>query len=709
MGEGTLPIAVAPSRSSSGDVLAREIGLHWVVCAWAAFVLSLVFFSFAVANWNSIFFSAATTILFVLPGILVMPALLGSDRHSFLLRTIVGSVFGTAISSYVAVVTGIVVGWSPKAIGMAIGGLCCICFAIARFFRGNIPLLAREWTRTDSLILGVMSTVVVVFSTLPAMHVGKLTSRGYAYTWLYGIDFLARNDFTVAMTRKIPPDLFWMTGVPLRMYLIGYAAPAFAYSSSRESVNLHSMTLLLTLVFALLLVACLYLFLRTIFSQTRVLAGAAFVALFAYSYYWPYDVLKAFTMKPGQRMQFYDSVSHLFQRSILVEPQALLATSLLLIVVSVLLLVRFRLTSFGLAAFLGICLGVSFGSDAMQGAVMIGWFGIFCVCRFVFVKDALKSEWTQFLTVVATTGIICGSYFLLGMYARSSSHLVVVEFNTWIVKYGLAFFPAEFGPLVVLGVWGAILWWRSSRHAEEFGWPLLVMAAIAMLPVLFLKQTTVPRTRMADRLLPIVLIAFTGFLIRELWSREGSRKARVAVIALVFLGIPTFFTDIYYASNVEDLYNTRYVRVEDMKACEWIRQNLPESAVIQGSYNYVTGPDRGVYISLISSFAQRPQVLGWFSGAATLVDDGWTLAEKRREDIESSLSSGDLTSVVWFVQKYSVDYIYVSSVEDRKFKRLRPLLQSSPDQFQEVYSQDGVAIFRYLGKGKIPLLPASGS
>lgn len=696
MSDSTIPIEIASPQPTSVARTPDNIDRRLVMVLWGAFVISLGALSFRIAGLSTILYTLATLALFSLPGLLIAPVFMGNDSDNWQPRAIIGATFGITLSGYTAVVTSFVAGWSPKWIVASILGLSCICALLSRALKGRCALPTRGWARVDSAILPGIGTVLVLFSTSPVMHVGKLTARGYAYTWLYGLDFVARSDFALSMTGKLPPNFYWMTGVPLRMYLVGYAAPAFAVSASGRAIDSHAMLLLMTLAFGFLLLGCLFIFLRTMFSDTNVLVSTMFTSLVAYSYYWVYDAAKAPFIQPGHRFDFHDSVSHLFQRTILVEPQAALTTSLLLIILTFLTFTGYRLKNFSLAVFLGICLGLSFGSEAMQGMVAIGWFGLLYLLRFIIVKGTLREELFPFLATVATTGVVSASYFLVGMYQRSSSHLVTVDFNTWMLKYGVFFLLAEFGPLIILGIWGAVRWWRQGR--EPMAWGPFLLAFVAMVPVMFLQQVTTPRPRMADRLLPITLLVFSAYLFKELWSSRGTRVSRSWALALILLAVPTFFTDIYYTSNVDDLYNTRYVLTEDMAACKWIRQNLPESAIVQGTYNYYITPDRGLYFSLISSFAQRPQVLGWFSGAATLVDDGWDIARQRRAEIESTMGSGNLNSLVGFLNKYSVDYLYVGTAEQRLYHPLLPLVQGAPDDFQQVYSKDGVFIFRYLGK-----------
>jgi hypothetical protein len=699
MTESTLRIVAPPSPTEGAAIdISRTLRFPYVVALWTLFLLGLALLSIGIASFTAILYCAAAFSLFALPGLLIAPVFFGTGPEVRFQRAIVGAVFGITISSYAAIVVGFRYGWNPKLISLAIVALSCFCALTGRLFRGRLCLAVRKWTSLDHAILAGLGIVLVFFSALPALHVGQLTSHGYAYTWLYGFDFVYRSDVIQAMTLKFPPDWSWMTGVPLRMYLVGYALPAFAYAAAGKTVALHSVLLLMTLCSGFLLLASLYFYLRTLFSETKVLLFSLFLAFFAYSYYWIYDAAKVLLISSLHGVRLYGSVSHHLQRALLVEPQAALATSLLLIVLSVLALVRYRLNDYVLAVFLGVCLGVSFGAEAMQGLLAIAWFGLFYLGRFLFAKGSLRGEGGPFLATVLSCGVISGSFFLLGMYQSSTSHLSPLALNVWILKFGLAYFPLDLGPLLLLGVWGIARWWRDAR--EDFGWPLLLLGAIVLLQVLFVFQK--PPARMGDRFLWLVLLPFAAYLFRDLWSSSSKRSARLLLAAITLLAIPTFFTDVYFTSATNNLPETYYVRPEDMQACRWIRQNLPETAVIQGDYNYFAGPDRGLYMSLIASFAQRPQVLGWATNGAFVVDNGVNLARQRRLDIDAALSSREVSSLVDFARNYSVDYLYLGPSEQAKYPQLLPLLRAAPAQFREVYSQNGVSLFRLLASGNTP-------
>src|SRR5215813_2925786 len=239
----------------------RTIREPWVTVPWAIFLVSSALLSSALASRIAIIYTASAFVLFALPGIFVVRIFFADHPDTRAERTIIGTVFGIAISSYVAILVGFLVGWNVKAISLALIGLCCVCGLLGYRFKGSLQIPARAWTRADYSILAGIGIVLVLFSAIPSLHVGKLTSQGYAYTWLYGFDFLYRADVIQAMTTHLPPDWFWMSGIPLRMYLVGYALPAFAYTASGKVLALHSVLLLTTLVCGFLMLSSLYIFL----------------------------------------------------------------------------------------------------------------------------------------------------------------------------------------------------------------------------------------------------------------------------------------------------------------------------------------------------------------------------------------------------------------------------------------------------------------
>jgi uncharacterized membrane protein len=167
----------------------------------------------------------------------------------------------------------------------------------------------------------------------------------------------------------------------------------------------------------------------------------------------------------------------------------------------------------------------------------------------------------------------------------------------------------------------------------------------------------------------------------------------------VIVGIPTFFTDIYFTSRINDVNETRYVAPADYKACKWIKKSLPDRVVIQGEPEYLgfvggSNDRQELYVSLIADFAARRQVLGWKYVAQELIPNGDAVVNTRSKDLSEMLSTADIDALRHFATLYGIDYIYVGPYEQALHPHLLDTLATDSRAFTEIYSVDGVHLFR---------------
>ncbi len=674
--------------------------ISFVSVCWLACVL---------CSFKSLLYAFGSFLLFALPGWALGLALFGRQGYRCPEWLICGSALGIGLSGSVAVAVGYLIGWSP---GLVIAGLLIltgVCAMVA-WFSWDHPLLPapRNWEKWEYALLTAIIVVVVVFVAIPFFNIGKLTDNGYAYTWLFGYDFLVRGEYTLAMTRGFPPSVLPLAGELLKMYLVGYSLPAFIYTVSAKAVSLHMALLLSSLGLNCLLYSGLFVFVRIFHYSKRVLFSTFFVFLFGYSFYWAVSLAKSIVSTPGslpylqrlsEHLQLfrYGNVSHLLTPLVLVEPQAVQATCLVLFLLFVLELKRYNLGSFRLSFLLGVTLGVTFGTDALWGLTAMLWFGAVQLGKLLAEQNQRANRFGMLCTVIASCVLTCGAFFLLGMYPTSSHRQIYFEPYSWLFKFGALYFPIEFGPLLILGVWGFLLVLKRSRRA--FLAPLIALALVAVIEVGVLRFSVLPKTRMAVRVLPLVLIVGVGHLFRELYEGRGERRQIYVAWAIALMAVPTFFSDIHFTSNIHDVNETRYVSASDLKACDWIRRILPEGIVIQGEpqyLGYVGGynPREELFISLIADFAERPQALGWGYVASELVPNGERVVTTRMRDIESMLSARDTNAIIEVARKYSIAYIYVGPYEESLHPILLKTLASAPEAFDRVYSTEGVYIFR---------------
>jgi len=666
-------------------------------------LISLVLLVSSIASPSSALHTALAIGLFALPGIFVGMALFGTDLVRHPESLIFGAVFGIALSDYSAVAVSYLFQWSA---GKVLVTVICVAILSASLCwrRRNQPLITnlRPWEARDYTVLVGMFMAVLAFVAIPFSNLGRLTADGYAYTWLFGFDFLLRSAQTAMLTSHLPPDYLHLTGNAFHYYLASFALPAFAYSSSGKVLSLHPILLLVTLADGYLFLSCLYAFLRHFVVGLRALAWTAVVGLGGYSYYAWYILAKhslnqlANVSAPGAAASLagFGNVSHVLQRLFLDEPQALTGLSILILVLFLLEKVRYKVNNYGLAVVLGMALGIEFGVEGFYALVLGLWFGLVLAIRWIQTHGQMRDELGPSVTAIGLGGLIYSSFFFLGLYELASGRMLAVAPNWWALKYLPAYFPLEYGPMLILGLWGLRIWRQHSGWRDAL--PLFLLFVTILVHVFFVTGTTSKNLGLmrGNRLLPIVLLVWTAITFEKLFAQGGWPKGRRIAILLVVAAVPTVFTDLYFTSNIHDRQDTAYVRIADRSACEWIRRNLPETSVVQGEPDYYGLDDpQGKSLSLIADFAECPMVLGQYWIASTILPGSEPVAKQRLQDLHQMFGAKDVSRVIAIVMKYHINYLYFGPNERRLYPQFLGLVESAPSFFKQVYSKDEVHIF----------------
>lgn len=640
--------------------------------------------------------------LMALPGIFLGMALFGWDVRRQPESLIFGVPLGLMLSGYVTLMLGYLRHWSVPVITIALLILTAMTSLYA-IRRRQSPLLRclRLWKSADFSVLGGMGLTVLGFVTIPFSRVGELTPDGHAYTWLFGFDFLMRTAYSASITIGLPIDHIHMAGVPLQMYLVGYVLPAFSYTLCGETVHLQAILLVAEILFDLVFVGCLLAFWRLFAKSANALLLTAVVALIGYSYYGWLVIARHFasflpvSLATKLEAQFeFGSVSHLFQRLFMIEPQAVLALSVFLFILTVVLSSDRRL-GLALSCLLGLAIGVEFGVDAWLGLTLAAWFASVQLMRLWGHWDD-REVWFQSLSVAAIMGFLWATFFMVHMVGFSSGSLLTIRPYWWGIKFGVVQYAIEYGPMLPLGLLGLWSLWKSSRLRAI---ALSLIVAIAVFQDLFVGIAYLPHFRTGNRLLPIVFLAGTAWLFEH---TKPARAGKWLALAAIVLAVPTFVTDIIGASNISNRYDTYYVRSADVKACEWIRTHLPRAAIVQSKPDYVgdyqVSPSlRGENeISLIPEFALRRSALGAEYSARSLCAGCDNLAYLRESDLDTMFRARDAAEVLSMTAKYKIDYLYVGPYEQNQYPGFLSVLLASP-RFEEIYDQDSVHIFQIVG------------
>jgi hypothetical protein len=640
--------------------------------------------------------------LMALPGVFIGMALFGWNVRKQPESLIFGVPLGLMFSGYVALMLGYRGHWSASAIIPALLVMAALAglYALRQRRTPLLPAL-RPWAASDYSVLGCMGLTVIGFVTIPFSRIGELTPYGHAYTWLFGFDFILRSAYAASITIGLPIDHMHMAGVPLQMYLVGYTLPAFSYSLCRQVVHLQQILLVAEVMLDLVFVGCLLAFWRLFAKSAKALAATAAVGLVSYSYYGWFVIAHHFayllpaSLATRLESQFaFGSVSHLFQRLFMVEPQAILALAVFLFVLTAVLSANQRL-GFALSCILGLAIGVEFGIDSWLGLTLAAWFAAIQLMRLRGHWSILEL-WLQSLLVALITGILWATFFVVRMIGLSSGSLVSIAPYWWGLKFGVMQYVLEYGPMLLLGLLGLILLWKGSRlRAFSLG----LIAAMAVFCDLFVGVGQLPHFRIGNRLLPVVLLAGTAWFFEHVKLTTARKWLVLAVIALA---VPTFMTDIVGASNILDRRDTAYVSSADLKACEWIRTHLPTAAIVQNRPDYVgdslvpPSPGFGQELSLIPTFALRRSALGEEYSARSVCAGCDNLVNLREADLDTMFRAPDATGVISMTAKYKIDYLYVGTYEESEYPNFLEVLSASP-RFNQIYDADSVHIFRIAG------------
>jgi hypothetical protein len=689
---GAQPCALVPvSRSRLWSVT----GYILLPCASIFSIVLLFRLSPAPGLWTTLL----AFLLMALPGVFVGMAVFGWNFRRQPESLIFGVPLGLMLSGYVALMLGYLARWSPPLITIALLIMATLT-GLWALRRRRAPLIAglRPWTSADYSTLAGMGLVVLGFVAIPFSRVGELTTDGQAYTWLFGYDFVLRAAYAASITMGLPIDHIHMAGVPLHMYLVGYVLPAFAYSLCGETVHLHAILLVTEVLFDLVFLGCLFAFWRLFAKSAKALLITAILALIGYSYYGWLAIAQHFakSLPPSlatklQGQFAFGDVSHLLQRLFMIEPQAILALTIFLFVLTI-VLSSDRRPAFAVNCLLGLAIGVEFGIDSWLGLTLAAWFAGVELMR-LWAHWGDRDLWFQFLLVAAIAMILWASFFIVGMVGFSSGGLVSVRPYWWGLKFGILQYAIEYGPMLALGLLGLrSLWHRSRFQALSLG----LIAALAVFQDLFVGVADLPHFRIGNRLLPLVFLAGAAWLFE---NTKFTPALKWSAFGAIVLAVPTFFTDIHGASNIRDRYHTDYVRSADLEACEWIRTHLPHTAIVQGKPGYIGDYQlsrslRGEKeLSLIPAFAFRRSALGAEYTASSMCAGCKEIARLREFDLDNLFRTQDLAAITTFVAKYKIDYLYVGPYEENQNPNFLNVLKTSP-RFEEVYNRKAVHIFR---------------
>jgi hypothetical protein len=380
----------------------------------------------------------------------------------------------------------------------------------------------------------------------------------------------------------------------------------------------------------------------------------------------------------------YTGYSHGWFRNFLVEPHSTLALSILLVII---ILVKkdgmFTGNLFG-SLFGGLLLGIIFSIDAFIGVISISWYTLTLLIESWNRKMSISRLVSNVVVYFSPVALIFIILYTLKIINPGSSYLILKPYFKMILCSPIYFF-IDYGPICLLAVIGIYLLFRNRKIMDYS--PFIILAIICLFFMFFVNLAYIGSTQMIRKggmIIRIPLILFSGISIKYLFDNYLNNKAYIILYSSILLALPTPFIDIYMLSNWKAKTGVSFVKQEDFKAYQWIKEKLPEDCIIQDYPNGITP---------LLAFGERRVSLGDWHHAKSSGNRTEQVASRFKE-IRQLFETDDINLVVTIMKKYPIDYIYLNPETRKIFIKGSKKFDIYTNTFKKVYSENEISIYK---------------
>ncbi len=635
-------------------------------------------------------------VIYLAPGI-ALANLIWTDHASRTEKILFGSVIGLALSCYISVAISYAAGWNPPLIIACLLLLTAFELLLKRRLptKGSIIGLP-PWSKGELAACIICSCIVGIFLYTAFSRVGLETEMGYRYSWLFGHDFINKAVNAISLTHGAPPPHFFFAGETLRYYILPYSISALAYSILGATYSIHNIVILLSFLQAILFVFVITQFFKSWFKSATTYKLLALSFAF-YSFYGIFSFFKNPLVNLGAPATLLEisSVSHLFYRLFLVEPQTVMGLMLSFVILSLMARNEFK-NSITTIATTGLLIGIEFGIEPIIGMILVLTYGLTFFYRFTFKKIQFKEFMSVAIGAATPTLIIYFSFYFIGIYSTSGGSQGLTF--TLLNMSSPVIFPIitliSFGPAAIFGSMGVISLFKNKIRDNAD-----IVVIMGCLIIIFMLTVSHENERIfgylkGEKILFIVFLVLSGFFFRwaETWQQKAHKKLLVTLYIISLPAVLTLFVDCYQ-TTFSETEGVSYVSYEDMSACNWIKRNLPKNAVIQSEPQYLGS--KYAY-SLIANFAERKMAVGEWKVAGIKHDSGNREVPGRYHDIKNNLfKTLSIEQAHTTSQRYGINYIYIGPYERKIYPQSSmEKWQQKTNLFERVYNDGSVNIYK---------------
>ena len=632
---------------------------------------------------------------FVLPGYI----LLKTNKLSDLQAIIYGAPLGISITSFTIMVSVAVNGWNMlylSAIYLTIiTGLATYSFAIRpKWMSLTVGRLASPSENIPALIHLIMA-LFVVFTFLALNQAGKITDYGYAFTGLFGHDFILRAADSVALAKNIPADNYFFLGQKTyNYYVLWYILPATTYNLLGTNANIRHIISLICLINVPLFFSFLFFTISDFLDNNdkvqvkvrfwnRKLFGIFVIVLFCYSYQWLYVLLKSLLPIIGldrfaNLFSHMHSLSHSWFRDIVFEPHCILALMMILLIVKLVSLQPSFSRGFAIGWFLS--------------SILLTDISIFLMISFaysIYLIGQARSIGRAIIFKDLVGALLCGSVVVLAMFIigifvvpEYSNHIIIRPYT--IVILGLPLFLILNYAVMPVAAIPAI----KQIGSQKKGF-MVTIILVSLFFMLFVTETLEGNVilRKSMELLRLPLVLFTCYYIYH-----SNKEVFFKIIVICLLAsFPTFLTDLYVLTDVNNKARTTYITPSEMEAALWLKRNTARHSVVQSLIDY---PGCFNY-SLTICFGERRAALGHWKMAFQRYPNKHYI-RRRIDQIDMMFSSVGNELRYNLARKLKLNYVFLGSKEEERFPGCRKRFGGDSEHFKQVFANYEVGIYKVM-------------
>jgi hypothetical protein len=576
----------------------------------------------------------------------------------------------------------------------------------ATLARGTVA--ARPARRSDLAAVLLLVALVPALVGRPFSRVGENVPDGRAYRAYFTADTVWRMAVVAELSKgEFPPRNPFYRGDRMHYYWLAHLVPAAEYHAMHKRLSLEQVLLAHSLALGVAFVLFFFGFARQWVESTGAAATACVLALLGSSFeglerlihLWraqvSFGLLDTLNIDAVTRW-FYGSLPvDGLHRLLWYQPHHSTGYAMGLSALLVAAAARDGLSPRVMAlcgVLLGLCLLLS-SFSAIMLTLMVA-----CV---VMTRALSDSAWRRIpiaavsaaVPLVAATALA----FWLRYVDRTSSGLLYVTMNPLAFHHTAAALVLSFGPLLVGGVAGALLAWRTG--APRFV-PLAAVVVVSLLFYFFVDLRDHQFVYVGWRAGHLLFIAFTvltGYALQELARRSPPVPALSAAVAilLTLLSLPTFVIDYY---NTQDISNrkmaagfrwTLVLSHGELDMFNWIKRYTPADAVVQVE-PYSRHPNTWAYVP---AFAERRMAAGLPISMVPL--QKYETASIHVRELYQNL---DAEATYLSAAKLGIDYLIVGEPERQAYPDFEGVLRSSPARFREVFHANEVSLYLVEGR-----------